>query len=45
MKYNATGKILVKAIKVSGAVVRSLIGMGAAALLLIPFRKKKAKKK
>jgi hypothetical protein len=45
MKSGAGRRILEKAVKLSGAVARSLIGIGAAALLLIPFRKKKAKKK
>jgi hypothetical protein len=44
MKYKAGRKILKAAVKVSGAVARSLIGLGAIALLLIPFRKKKTKK-
>jgi hypothetical protein len=45
MKSGAGRRILEKAVKVSGAVARSLIGLGAIALLLIPFRKKKTKKK
>jgi hypothetical protein len=44
MKPGAGRRILEKAIKVSGAVARSLIGIGAVALLFLPFRKKKAKK-
>ena len=45
MKSGAGRRILTTALKVSGAVARSLIGLGAIALLIIPFRKKKAKKK
>jgi hypothetical protein len=45
MKSGAGRRILEKAIKLSGAVARSLIGVGAVAILLIPFRKKKAKRK
>jgi hypothetical protein len=45
MKAGAGRRILEKTIKVSGAVARSLIGLGAIALLFIPFRKKKTKKK
>jgi hypothetical protein len=45
MKSGAGRRILEKAAKVSGLVVRSLIGIGAAALLFLPFRKKKTKRK
>jgi hypothetical protein len=45
MKSGAGRRILEKAVKLSGAVARSLIGIGAAALLFLPFRKKKKKKK
>jgi hypothetical protein len=45
MKLGAGRKILEKAIKVSGAVARSLIGIGAAALLFLPFLKKKTKQR
>ncbi len=45
MKSGVGRRILEKAIKVSGAVARSLVGLGAIALFLIPFRKKKTKKK
>jgi len=45
MKSGTGRRILEKAIKISGAVVRSLIGIGAAALLFLPFRKKKVKKR
>jgi len=45
MKSGAGRRILEKAIKVSGAVTRALIGIGVTALLFLPFRKKKLKKK
>jgi len=45
MKSMVGRRILEKAIKISGAVARSLIGIGAAVLLFLPFRKRKAKKR
>jgi hypothetical protein len=38
-------KILKKAIMVSGAIVRTLVGIGASALLFFAFKKKKKEKK
>jgi hypothetical protein len=38
-------KVLKKGIKIAGAIMRSLIGIGATALLVIGLKKKKTKKR
>jgi hypothetical protein len=43
-KRESIADILKKGITITGAVLRSVVGLGATALLLLAFRKKKSKK-
>jgi len=43
-KRKSFADIVKKGISITGAVARSVVGLGATALLLLTFRKKKSKK-